>query len=157
MRSNEVIDQAPSTSDVVEELLQFLYLAPVGIVKFAADGTVDLINPFASQILLPLVRQANLDNLYVALARVVPDLGKLVAAFVEKSGQILDQQRLETHVGDGTLVLSLIVNRVDDAVYMAVLKDVTKLAEQERRLFADQQDSERFLIMFAIMRFIPSR
>jgi diguanylate cyclase (GGDEF)-like protein/PAS domain S-box-containing protein len=51
----------------------------------------------------------------------------------------MDQQRLESHVGGESLVLSLSVIRINDQVYMAVLKDVTKLAQQERRLFADQQ------------------
>jgi diguanylate cyclase (GGDEF)-like protein/PAS domain S-box-containing protein len=47
------------------------------------------------------------------------------------------------------LVLSLTVNRVNDTVYMAVLRDVTKLAEQERKLFDDQQ---RFRAIFNHVR-----
>ena len=114
-----------------EELLQFLYLAPVGIVKFSAEGTVDLINPMAAQILLPLLPEGDLAKLYVSLAILVPDLRQRVGDFADNSGAILDQQRLETRVGDETLVLALTVNRVNETVYMAVVKDVTKLAEQE--------------------------
>ena len=132
-----------------EELLQFLYLAPVGIVKFSAEGTVDLINPVASQILLPLLPEGDLANLYVSLAMLVPDLRQRVGDFTDNSGAILDQQRLETRVGEETLVLALTVNRVNETVYMAVLKDVTKLAEQERKLFADQQ---RFRAIFNYVR-----
>jgi PAS domain S-box-containing protein len=136
------------SSEAFEELLQFVYLAPIGIVKFGADGTIDLINPVASQILLPLLPQGDLRNLYVSMAMLVPDLRKSVGEFTGNAGAILDQ-RLETRSGDRTLVLSLTVNRVNDTVYMAVLKDVTKLAEQERKLFADQQ---RFRAIFNYVR-----
>jgi diguanylate cyclase (GGDEF)-like protein/PAS domain S-box-containing protein len=132
-----------------EELLQFLYLTPVGIVKFSAEGAVDIINPMASQILLPLLPEGDLANLYVSLAMLVPDLRQRVGDFTDNSGAILDQQRLETRVGDETLVLALTVNRVNETVYMAVVKDVTKLAEQERKLFADQQ---RFRAIFNYVR-----
>jgi diguanylate cyclase (GGDEF)-like protein/PAS domain S-box-containing protein len=136
-------------SESFEELLQFLYLAPVGIVKFSADGAVGLINPMASQVLLPLVPHGDLTNLYDSLAPLVPDLRQRVGAFTGNAGAILDQQRIETLAGGRTLVLSLTVSRVNGTVYMAVLKDVTRLAEQERKLFADQQ---RFRAIFNYVR-----
>jgi diguanylate cyclase (GGDEF)-like protein/PAS domain S-box-containing protein len=142
-------DMAGSSPAAFEELLQFLYLTPVGIVKFGADGTIDLINPLASQLLLPLVPKGDLVNLYDSLAPLVPDLRQFVGTFTGNAGTILDQQRLETQAGGKTLVLSLTVNRVNDTVYMAVLKDMTKLAEQERKLFADQQ---RFRAIFNYVR-----
>jgi diguanylate cyclase (GGDEF)-like protein/PAS domain S-box-containing protein len=144
-----LIEKAISTEESLEGLLQFLYLTPVGIVKFKADGTVDLINPMAAQLLLPLVPKGDLGNLYDALATLVPDLAEIVGKFSDPTGAILDQHRLETQVGGNTLVLSLTVKRVNDTVYMAVLKDVTKLAEQERRLFANQQ---RFRAIFNYVR-----
>jgi PAS domain-containing protein len=124
-------------------------LTPVGIVKFSADDAIDLINPMASQILLPLLPKGDLKNLYVSLARLVPDLPQRVGNFTGKVGAILDQQRLETQGADKTLVTSLTVNRVNNTVYMAVLRDVTRLAEQERKLFADQQ---RFRAIFVYVR-----
>ena len=144
-----MVEIAGGSSGAFEELLQFLYLAPVGIVKFGADGTVDLINPMASQVLLPLIPSGDLSNIFVSLAPLVPDLRQRVASFTGKAGAILDQQRLETQAGGQTLVLSLTVNRVNDTVYMAVLKNVTKLAEQERKLFSDQQ---RFRAIFNYVR-----
>jgi diguanylate cyclase (GGDEF)-like protein/PAS domain S-box-containing protein len=133
----------------LEELLQFLYLTPVGIVKFSVNGAVDLINPMASQILLPLLPDGDLNNLYVALAMLVPDLRQHVVNFTGSTGTILDQQRLETRIGDKTLVVSLTVSQVNDTVYMAVLKDVSELADQERKLFADRQ---RFRAIFDYVR-----
>jgi hypothetical protein len=134
-----------SNAEALEELLQFLYLTPVGIVKFAADGAIGLINPMASQLLLPLGPNAALDNLYESLAPLVPDLRGLVDRFTAKAGAVLDEPRLETRVGGARQVLSLTVSRVNDNVYMAVLDDVTKVAEQEQEIFADQQ---RFRAIF---------
>ncbi len=132
-------DIPPGDADAFEELLQFLYLTPVGIVKFAADGTVELMNPVASQLLQPLVPANNLENLFDLLAPLVPDLRQLVAEFTADTGAIMDQRHLETSAGASRRVLSLTVHRVNEKVYMAVLEDVTKLAEQERNLYRDQQ------------------
>jgi diguanylate cyclase (GGDEF)-like protein/PAS domain S-box-containing protein len=118
-------------------------------VKFAADGAIGLINPMASQLLLPLGPNAALDNLYESLAPLVPDLRGLVDRFTAKAGAVLDEPRLETRVGGARQVLSLTVSRVNDNVYMAVLDDVTKVAEQEQEIFADQQ---RFRAIFDHVR-----
>ena len=40
----------------LEALLQFLYLCPVGVIKLAGCGRVDMLNPMASQLLMPLAR-----------------------------------------------------------------------------------------------------
>src|SRR5664279_3240261 len=123
----------------MEELLQFLYLTPVGVVKFKADGAIDLINPVASALLLSLTPGEPLTSIYASLVSLAPDLPRHVAQFTDNSGTVINQHRLEAHAGGQTIVLSLSIKRVNDDVYMAVLKDVTKMAEQEQRLFADQQ------------------
>jgi len=92
-------DIAGNTAVAFEELLQFLYLTPVGIVKFGADGTIDLVNPVASQVLLPLVPEGNLDNLYDSLRPLISDLGELVRSFTGNAGPILDKQRVEAKAG----------------------------------------------------------
>jgi diguanylate cyclase (GGDEF)-like protein/PAS domain S-box-containing protein len=140
---------AEGSAAAFEELLQFLYLAPVGIVKFRADGTVDLMNPMAAQLLLPLAAASGLDNFYAALSPLAAALHQQVEQFAESAGSIVDQQRLETRAGGKALVVSLTVNRVNDAVYMAVLKDITKVTEQERKLFDDRQ---RFRAIFDHVR-----
>jgi diguanylate cyclase (GGDEF)-like protein/PAS domain S-box-containing protein len=128
-----------SAAGALEELLQFLYLMPVGVLKFRADGAIDLLNPMAAQILMPLISTPALDDIYTALAALAPDLRLQVARYSADTGTILDRQRLETQTGGRTTVLSLTVNRINQSVYMAVLKDVTKFAERERKLFSDQQ------------------
>jgi diguanylate cyclase (GGDEF)-like protein/PAS domain S-box-containing protein len=126
-------------NDTEEELLQFLYLMPVGVVKFRPDGAVDLINPAAASLLQPISGAAELSNLFDALKGLVPGLREQVAAFPGTAGTIIDQARLETRIGGKSLVLSLTVNRINPTAYMAVLADVTTASAQERALFADRQ------------------
>jgi diguanylate cyclase (GGDEF)-like protein/PAS domain S-box-containing protein len=133
----------------MEDLLQFLYLMPTGVVKFEADGSVDLMNPVASAMLQSLRGDDTLRDLYASLASLAPDLPKQVAQFAPVAGTIVDKQWLEARAGDSAMVLSLTVSRVDAAVYMAVLSDVTALAEQGRRLFSDRQ---KFFAIFDHVR-----
>lgn len=132
-----------------EELLQFLYLTPIGVVKFGADGAIDLINPEASRLLLPVVPGSDLTNLYAALMPLVPEMQQLVQTFGPRAGCIVSRQRLEAQVAGKSQVLSLTLERVDDAVYMAVIEDVTSLVEHEKKLLADQQ---RFRAIFENVR-----
>jgi diguanylate cyclase (GGDEF)-like protein/PAS domain S-box-containing protein len=125
--------------DSIEELLQFLYLMPIGVLKFRADGPINLINPVAAAILLSLTPGAALSDIYVSLAPLAPDLRRAVAQFKDQAGIIVDQHWLEVRVDGKVLVLSLTVNRVNKQIYMAVVRDVTRVAEQERKLFIDQQ------------------
>jgi diguanylate cyclase (GGDEF)-like protein/PAS domain S-box-containing protein len=122
----------------MEELFQFIYLTPVGVLKFRSDGTIDMMNPVASALLIPIAPGGALGNIYTAMAPLLPDLSQQVASFSRDAGTIIDQHRLETRAGDKMLVLSLTVNRVHESVYMAVLEDVTKVAAQERKLFDDR-------------------
>ncbi len=132
----------------MEELLQFLYLMPIGVVKFRACGVVDLLNPMAAALLMPLTPNGQLDDFYDILGSVAPDLQQRVEAFAGTAGTIIDQRHLEIRAG-GFRALSLTINRVSRTTYMAVLQDVTKLKEQQRKLFADQQ---RFRAIFNHLR-----
>jgi PAS domain S-box-containing protein len=140
---------AHNDAAALEELLQFLYLMPVGVVKFRIGGEVDLINPVASQLLLLLAPTSDLTNVYEPLMLLVPDLRQRAAAFAGDVGAVWDGQRLETRAGGKTVVLAISVNRINDVTYMMILRDVTLLAEQERKLFADQQ---RFRAIFDYVR-----
>ncbi len=134
----------------MEELLQFLYLMPIGVVKFRLSGEVELMNPMASALLMPLAPTGSLRDIYTTLAPLAPDLKRRVQQFPEQAGIIIDQRQLQLQPPSGKpRTLSLTVNRVSDDVFMAVLKDITKLREQQRKLFADQQ---RFRAIFDNIR-----
>ncbi len=133
----------------MQDLLQFLYLMPVGVVKFCTDGTVEMMNPAASSLLLAMTSADTLGNIYSALVSIAPDLRLRVSQFVEPAGTIIDQQRFKSRTGSQALVLSLTVNIIKENVYMAVLIDVTRLAEQEEKLYVDRK---KFFAIFDHVR-----
>jgi len=133
----------------MEDLLQFLYLMPVGVVKFCADGAVEMMNPVAAGLLLSMESAGTLQDLYLELSPIAPDLHLRIEKFTAPVGNIIDQQWLRARAGGRDLVLSLTVNKIKDNVYMAVLTDVTKLAEQEEKLYVDRQ---KFFAIFDHVR-----
>jgi len=135
--------------DALETLTEFLYIAPVGLIKFQLDGLVDLINPMAAQLLMPLAPDGNLSDAYLALAPLSPALARVVRDFPDPSGRVLDHERCAITVGTRPTVLSLTVHRFHGGSYMAVLEDVTLVAEQERQL---HQDRRRFRAIFDNVR-----
>jgi photoactive yellow protein len=133
----------------MEDLLQFLYLMPFGVMRFQADGTVDLMNAAASALLLSLRGDDSLRDIYTSLAPLAPDLPRQVARFPAVTGTIVDKQWLATRAGGRAMVLSLTVSRVNTTVYMAMLVDVTTLSEQGRKIYVDRQ---KFYAIFENLR-----
>ncbi len=121
-----------------EALVQFLYLAPVGLVQASPDGEIVMINPVAAQLLMPLSTDGNLTNLFTALAPVAPDLGHRVAAYEPAHGMVCEGLRIQVSAtARGRLhpqFLSLSLLRLDPERLMAVLSDVTNEVAQERLL-----------------------
>jgi diguanylate cyclase (GGDEF)-like protein/PAS domain S-box-containing protein len=122
-----------------EALLQFLYLAPVGLVQTAADGEIVMINPVSAQLLMPLQRDGNLDNLFDALAGVAPELRHLCTTFARPCGMVCDGLHIRLGGDDGRRksapqVLSLTLLKLDATRLMAVLSDVTEQVRRDRQL-----------------------
>lgn len=121
-----------------EALLQFLYLAPVGIVQTALDGSIAMINPLSAQLLMPLSRDGTLDNLFDALEQVAPELRNLVRQFPEPHGTVCDSLRVQLSAGipgrKDARMLSLTVLKLDDSRLMAVISDITQAVKRERQL-----------------------
>ncbi len=109
-----------------EALIQFLYRTPIGLLQAAPDGHIDLMNPMAAQLLMPLVAEAALDDLYTVFAGVAPQLRGAVDAFAAPSGVIAEGLRIDVpDQGGGAKVLSLSVMKLDAQRLMATLSDVT--------------------------------
>ena len=121
-----------------EALLQFLYLAPVGIVQTALDGSIAMINPLSAQLLMPLSRNGNLDNLFDALDQVAPELRNLVDQFPQSHGTVCDSLRVQLSAGipgkKDARMLSLTVLKLDESRLMAVISDITQVVRRERQL-----------------------
>jgi diguanylate cyclase (GGDEF)-like protein/PAS domain S-box-containing protein len=121
-----------------EALLQFLYMAPIGLLQLRQDGEILLINPLCAQLLMPLSRDGALDNLFTAMADVAPDLRHRAADFRGAHGMICEGLQLQVApAGSGRTepqVLSLSLLKLDDERLMAVLSDVTLSVRREREL-----------------------
>jgi diguanylate cyclase (GGDEF)-like protein len=129
----------PNTLDAYEALVQFLYRAPIGLVQASLDGTVDMLNPMSSNLLMPLVRDGSMDNLFTVLQGVAPQLRELAERFTEPSGSVCEGLRL--HLGESATPgapqwLSLSVLKLDPTRLMAVVTDATHEVEREQERLA---------------------
>jgi diguanylate cyclase (GGDEF)-like protein/PAS domain S-box-containing protein len=130
-------DAAAQPSAEHEALIQFLYLAPVGLVQAGIDGEIVMINPISAQLLMPLSRDGGLTNLFSVLEGVAPELRYLCGTFCQRHGMICDG--LHIHVSAGSQgqapqILSLTLLKLDDSRLMAVLGDVTVQVRRDRQL-----------------------
>jgi diguanylate cyclase (GGDEF)-like protein/PAS domain S-box-containing protein len=120
-----------------EELLEFLYLTPVGLIKFKPCGTIVMVNPMAVQLLMPLLRTPELTNIYAALQSLVPDLQARIAGFAAVEGEFSD--RMVVHPQGTATFLTLAVNKISPASFMVVIEDISRARQQEARIREDQQ------------------
>jgi diguanylate cyclase (GGDEF)-like protein/PAS domain S-box-containing protein len=128
--------------DEHEAMLEFLYLCPVGLIATDLNGEIQMLNPMAAQILMPLSRTApGLVNLFDVLQDYAPEVRNLVFGFTEARGTICEHYRMEIRKGMGPAasVLSLTVIKPGSKLLMTVIQDVTRLAEQERALRTREQ------------------
>jgi diguanylate cyclase (GGDEF)-like protein/PAS domain S-box-containing protein len=125
-----------------EALLQFMYMAPIGLVQTLADGEITMVNPLCAQLLMPLSPDGQLANLFTALEAVVPDLRQRVREFPDAHGTICDAQQVPISTGQAGRrqhqVLSLTLLKLDAERLMAVLSDVTQSVRRERELRQSQ-------------------
>ena len=131
--------------DAYEALVQFLYRAPIGLVQAGLDGTVDMLNPMSSSLLMPLARDGSLDNLFTVLQDVAPQLRALTAAFDAPSGVVCEGLRVQ--LGDAAApgapqVLSLSVLKLDGARLMATVTDATADVQREQERLAHRLRSQ---------------
>ena len=132
-------DKQINPADAYEALVQFLYRAPIGLVQASLDGTVDMLNPMSSSLLMPLVRDGSMDNLFTVLAGVAPQLRGLTDNFTEPSGAVCEGLRLQLGdaAGPGTPQwLSLSVLKLDPTRLMAVVTDATHEVQREQERLA---------------------
>lgn len=70
-----------------ESLLQFIYMALVGLVQMQADDNIIMANPYSAQLLLPIAPNGELSNLFATLEDIAPELQNLCANFTKKEGK----------------------------------------------------------------------
>jgi diguanylate cyclase (GGDEF)-like protein len=125
--------------NALETLMEFLYLAPVGLMKFGADGAIELLNPLAAELLLPHAATPNLSDAYVALAPLGQGLVQRLKTFDAPAGVVIDRERFDIARGAEQAALRLTVHRHPGGVNLAVLEDVSDQARQEAALKASDE------------------
>ncbi|MBL8359606.1 MAG: bifunctional diguanylate cyclase/phosphodiesterase [Rubrivivax sp.] len=137
----------PDAPSAHQALLSFLYQVPVGLLEVAADGAVTMANPMAAQLLLPLLREPVLDNLYDALHERLPALRAQAQALRPGDADAELALQLESDPeadGGARRVLELRLVRLDGARTMVSVSDVTAAQAQEQaRLSARVHDAQR--------------
>ena len=131
----------PDTDGAYDALIQFLYQAPIGLLQTTLDGEITMINPMSAQLLMPLVPDGNLLNLFDALEPVAPQLRLLAANAGEQGGVICEGLRFEHRVpgshGEELLqVLSIRLLKLDKTTLVASVSDVTATVRTEKQQLA---------------------
>ena len=122
--------------DAYEALVQFLYRAPIGLVQTDLDGAVEMLNPMASNLLMPLARDGGLDNLFAVLDGVAPRVKAMADAFGQPSGMVCDALRVP--LGDtlgapgAPQVLSISLMKLDPERLMMAITDATLDMQREQ-------------------------
>ncbi|UVW26961.1 diguanylate cyclase [Massilia sp. H6] len=149
---HDLVDETAQLRAEHEALIQFLYLAPVGLVQADLDGVIAMMNPISAQLLMPLSRDGGLDNLFTALESIAPELRHLCASFDRPSGKICDGMRVRLNPGpsakDAPQILAITLLKLDDQRLMAVIDDITVQVRRERQL--RQNDAWRDAILTGI-------
>ena len=129
-------DAAPSAEEY-EDLLDFLYLLPLGVVQFDQNGAVTMANPMAVQTLMPVVGAMGLSNMHTVLDKICPKANQLIATHILDSGIIVAKERLSLRAEknpDQELILELSVQKSSKARLMAVVRDVTESVQAQREI-----------------------
>ncbi len=129
-------------------LLQFLCRAPMGLVQASLSGEVEMINPMAASLLMPLSPDGDLSKLFAVLSHAFPDLESQVQAFTHEQGVICEAMRVPVRAKEGESamacrqVLSLSLFKLDGGHLMASVSDITaQVAQEQRALNQRPQDA----------------
>lgn len=117
------------------DLLQLLYLCPVGIIQLDAYGAIQLMNPYGAQMLMPLSADGKLDNMFDIFEAFAPEVAEMARRFPMRTGKVCEEHRVimphRTPVYPIAMI-SVTLQKIDDNSLVAVLNDVTSAASRER-------------------------
>jgi diguanylate cyclase (GGDEF)-like protein/PAS domain S-box-containing protein len=119
----------------VEDLLQFVYLMPVAVLRLDALGKVVMLNPKAVQLLQDLdIDAGHADGLQIVDA-LCPSMGDAWRDSAGRVGPVMEPQRCspERQQRDPLHLLLQLV-RIDEDCSMLAIEDVTSAVEHEREV-----------------------
>jgi diguanylate cyclase (GGDEF)-like protein len=101
-------------------------------VQTSLEGNVEMLNPMASSLLMPLAPDGGLDNLFTVLEQVAPQLRGLTAGYELPSGVLCEAMRLPLGAVGAPQVLSISLLKLDPLRLMAVVTDATLETRREQ-------------------------
>jgi diguanylate cyclase (GGDEF)-like protein/PAS domain S-box-containing protein len=125
-----------------EQLLQLLYLCPVGVIKLDAYGSIVLMNPYGAQMLMPLSSDGRLTNLFDLFESFAPEVGEMARRFPARIGKVCEEHRVflpRPAPKAPATILSVTLQKVDSESYVAVLTDVTAATGRELAIRASEE------------------
>ncbi len=138
-----------------EHLMEYLYQSSIGLVQTNLAGEVELINPVAVQLLMPLARKGDfLDNLFHTLDPYVPELQRLASAFSHDKGVLMKSHRIAMPTGirgqAEPVHYALTLIKVAPDCLMASIEDVS--TEVRREVLLNKQDAWINAMMAGVSR-----
>ncbi|MEE4244742.1 MAG: hypothetical protein V2I33_04995 [Kangiellaceae bacterium] len=126
-----------------EKLLEFLYLAPVGLIHFDAEGNVKMANPRVAQLFNRFAPGGYFANIFNFLDDFLPELKQEITNFEPMSGQVMENKRFSLQVpgsdGDEQLWLDVTIARQAEDRFFASLNNVTSQVEAENKKYITEQ------------------
>lgn len=109
-----------------EALLDLFVLSPVGLAEVGDDGRVEVANLAARSLLGPLSPTGTLENLWVTLAEVAPDLAMRARSFSAPRGVVVEHLEVLTAGDSRGVVVSLL--RTTPERFVVIASDASDLA-----------------------------
>jgi PAS domain S-box-containing protein len=131
-------DTPPVPPDEVQELLQFFYVCPIGLVSFRADGSIALVNPETVNLLLPALRLTEVVNVFSVLESAWPELAGVVANWSGGVGPMVLDHRVQSLAPTGPRWLSLSVKCVAESSFVLTVADVSASVASEETVRASE-------------------
>jgi signal transduction histidine kinase len=120
-----------------EEILTFVYQTPVGVVRTGLSGNIDLINPFATSMLLMLGADSadSRFNLFDILKKSDPEFVKLIEKLTSGQSARFEKHRLQITSGPVTFIeISGYFNHKNLYFVMNDISQMVRLEQENERL-----------------------
>ncbi len=100
-------------SDDHQDLLQFVYQLPVGVISADEDGAVSMMNPAAVAMLMPQLQPGeDVNSIMSVLDRLVPEVTEELRADPARTGHIVSGDRALVDGADGASRFEVSVHRI---------------------------------------------
>ena len=126
-----------------EQLLEFLYIAPVALIQFGEQGNVKMANPRVAQLFNRYAPGGYFANFFDFLGDVLPELKQSIQDYADEHGQIMENSRYcitaPTLTGEEDLWMDVTIMRQEKDNYIASLNNVTNQVNTETQKFLAEQ------------------